>query len=206
MDKATARIRRRYDRISGVYDVMERMMGSQNEPWRRELINKIHGSEVLEVGVGTGRNLDLYPKGLQVTGIDLSPGMLRKARLKLEQLGRFDVYLLEADVQALPFENDAFDTVLTSCVFCSVPNPLRGLAEIGRVLRRDGRLIMLEHVLSCKPVIRQAMHLINPAVARIMGANINRETGRTLRSAGFKVIEEKNLWSDIMKLFVAQHP
>lgn len=204
MDKETKRVRRRYDRISGMYDAMERMMGRADDEWRTILLQRIEGKDVLEVGVGTGRNLSLYPSGVHVTGIDFSSKMLNRARRKLESLKRTDIRLVEADVQALPFEDQSFDTVLTSCVFCSVPDPVRGLKEIRRVLRAIGRLVMLEHVLSCKPGLRQLMHIANPLVRRIVGANINRNTRANLEAAGFTVMEEENLWLDIMKLFVAR--
>lgn len=204
MDKETKRVRRRYDRISCMYDAMERMMGRADDEWRTILLQRIEGKDVLEVGVGTGRNLSLYPSGVHVTGIDFSSKMLNRARRKLESLKRTDIRLVEADVQALHFEDQSFDTVLTSCVFCSVPDPVRGLKEIRRVLRASGRLVMLEHVLSCKLGLRQLMHIANPLVRRIVGANINRNTRANLEAAGFTVMEEENLWLDIMKLFVAR--
>lgn len=203
-DRHSELIRKRYDRISAVYDAMERMMGSREAEWRQRLMSKIEGRDVLEVGVGTGRNFPLYPKGLRVTAIDFSSGMLRRAQAKLDRLDRSDITLLGADVQDLPFGARSFDTVITTCVFCSVPDPIQGLKEIARVLRPTGRLVMLEHVLSCKFGLGQAMHLVNPIVRSIVGANINRETRSNLLRAYFKVVEEHDLWLDIMKLFVAR--
>lgn len=203
-DKETQRVRTRYDRISGMYGVMEQIMGRADGKWRTMWLQRIAGKEVLEVGVGTGRSLPFYPTTVRVTGIDFSPRMLERARRKLEPLQRTDIRLVEADVQALPFADESFDTVLTSCVFCSVPNPKQGLREIRRVLRKSGRLVMLEHVLSCKPGLRQLMHIANPLVRRMVGANINRDTRTNIEAAGFTIIEEENLWLDVMMLFVAR--
>lgn len=203
MDRATELTRRRYNRISGLYDVMDRMMGDKEDEWRLGLLSTIEGQDILEVGVGTGRNLALYPDGLRVTAIDFSSGMLQRAQARLQRLKRTNIQLVEADVQRLPFDAHSFDTAVTSCVFCSVPDPVRGLEEIHRVLRPSGKLVMLEHVLSCKPVLRQAMRAANPLVRSIVGANINRQTRINLERAGFHIIEEHNLWLDIMKLFVA---
>lgn len=127
--------------------------------------------------------------------------MLRHARRVVEQHDS-RIELLEMDVQSLEFPDDTSNTVLTTCVFCSVPKPIMGLKEIHRVLKPDGQLLMLEHVLSCKVGVRQIMNVINPLVVGTMGANINRETKRNLQEAQFRV-EEEDLWLDILKLFVA---
>lgn len=195
-------IKRRYNRLSRFYNIMERGMSSGSNRWRNKLFSKIKGPKVLEVGVGTGANLPHYPRNLEITGIDFSPGMLQHARQVAEQLD-FPVELLEMDVQSLAFADGTFDTVLTSCVFCSVPDPIMGLKEIHRVLRPNGQLIMLEHVLSCRFGMRQIMNLMNPLVVTLMGANINRETKFNLQEAGFSV-EEEDLWFDILKMFVAR--
>src|SRR5690625_4698389 len=110
MDRATELTRRRYNRISGLYDVMDRMMGDKEDEWRLGLRSKIEGQDVLEVGVGTGRNLALYPDGLRVTAIDFSSGMLQRAQARLQRLNRPNIQLVEADVQRLPFDTHSFDT------------------------------------------------------------------------------------------------
>ena len=201
MDR-TSTIKKRYDRISRIYGLMDRSMGSAANKWRSKLFSMVQGPKVLEVGVGTGANLPYYPGDLKVTGIDFSPGMLHYAREKAQQLGS-PVELLEMNVESLEFPDNTFDTVLTTCVFCSVPNAVKGLQEIHRVLQPEGRLVMLEHVLSRRPGIRQLMNILNPVTAAVSGANINRETGSNLEKAGFYV-EEEDLWLDILKLFQAR--
>jgi ubiquinone/menaquinone biosynthesis C-methylase UbiE len=103
------------------------------------------------------------------------------------------------DVQQLDFPDDAFDTVITTCVFCSVPDPIKGLQEIRRVCKKDGQIIMLEHVRSKNLVIGTMMDILNPLVVRIVGANINRNTIENLKHAGLKVEMEKDLMADIVK-------
>lgn len=202
MDR-TEVIRRRYNRISRVYDFMEKVMETGRfRNWRQQLMSYVKGPAVLEVGVGTGASFPYYPEGVRVTAIDFSPGMLARARAKAERLG-ISVQLELMDVQQLAFADNSFDNVITSCVFCSVPDALRGLKEIHRVLKPTGELLMIEHVLSSKPIVRQVMQLVNPLVVGAYGANINRETGRTLRDAGFKV-REQDLWFDIVKFFRAR--
>ena len=105
------------------------------------------------------------------------------------------------DVQYLPFKDEAFDTIFTSLVFCSVHNPVMGLCEVRRVLKKDGRLLMIEHVKSENKVIGYVMEKLNPLVAKF--DNINRETVNNLEMAGFKVKQEENLAYDIVKAIVA---
>ncbi len=201
--RATDLTRRRYDRNARFYDFMER--GGSMDRWRERLWPRVRGPRVLEVGVGTGRNLAFYPRGVQVTGVDLSPRMLERARRKAAQLG-LEVDLREADAQALPFPDASFDTVVATCVFCSVPDPVLGLRELRRVLVPGGQLLTLDHVLSSRPGLRQAMHLANPLVVRLTGANIDRETVANVRQAGFEDVQVEDLWLDVMKLIEARAP
>lgn len=204
LDKATRLTRRRYDRVSAVYDRLESLMEKRAfGGWREQLWHQVEGREILEVGVGTGKNFPYYPPGAAVTAIDLSPGMLRRARDRARRLGT-NVELREMDVQRLVFPDASFDAAVATFVFCSVPYPVAGLKEIFRVLRPGARLYLLEHVLSQKRVIRQTMRALNPVVVRIHGANIDRETATNIRAAGFVLEQETNLWSDIVKLFVAR--
>lgn len=205
-DQATETTRRRYNRLSRGYDLMEWAVERRAfESYRRRLWPLVEGPRILEVGVGTGKNIPYYPAGAAVTGIDLSPGMLAKARRLAAGLGS-SVELREMDVQELDFPEATFDTALTSFVFCSVPDPIRGLREIRRVLRPGGQLLMLEHVLSGNPVLSRAMRIANPVVLRLMGANIHRRTRMNIEAAGFHVEEETDLWLDIVKLFQARSP
>lgn len=203
--QATERTRRRYDRISRTYNLMEwaverRAFGN----WRPLLWDLVEGPRVLEVGVGTGKNLPYYPPEADVTAIDLSPGMLAHARRLAVETGS-NVELHEMDVQHLDMPDDSFDTVVTTFVFCSVPDPVLGLREIARVLRPGGRLLMLEHVLTMNPILGGMMRLANPMVVRMMGANITRRTRNNIEAAGFQIERETDLWLDVVKLFQARH-
>ena len=134
-----------------------------------------------------------------------SPRMLEQARTHAAQ-HHIGVDLREADVQALPFPNASFDTVIATCVFCSVPDPLLGLCELRRVLVPGGQLLLLEHVLSHRPLLRRVMNLLNPLVVRRMGANVNRQTIENVRRAGFAEVQVEDLWLDIVKRIEARTP
>ncbi|MFH1002531.1 MAG: class I SAM-dependent methyltransferase, partial [Chloroflexota bacterium] len=137
-DNTTEIIRKRYDRNAGGYDLSELLLEAMGfHRWRRLLWSKVEGSRILEVGVGTGKNFPYYPPGAEITAVDFSDKMLHRAR---EKAGRqmVNVRLQQMDVQQLDFADDSFDTVVASFVFCSVPDPVRGLKEVARVCRPGG--------------------------------------------------------------------
>lgn len=200
MKSDNEKIQNRYNRISKVYDFLEKPMDSMSMgKWNKELFKRIEGKEVLEVGVGTGKNLLMYPENLNITGIDFSNKMLEIAKDKVKD--KKNIKLIEMDAQAMEFEDNTFDTVITSCVFCSVPDPVSGLKEIRRVCKANGKIIMLEHMRSNNKVAGKFMDIVNFIPLNIWGANINRETMDNLIKAGFNEedIESQNVWSDIVK-------
>lgn len=195
---ANTQTQKRYDRIAKYYDWLESLMEKGlMEKWRQNVWQLAKG-KILEVGVGTGRNIPFYPEHCQIIAIDFSQKMLERAAKKATLLHK-QVDLRFMDVQNLQFADHTFDTIITTCVFCSVPDPIAGLKEIRRVCKPHGQIIMLEHVRSEKPLIGRLMDLFNPIVVRMIGANINRNTVANLRNAGIKVEYEQNLMSDIVK-------
>lgn len=197
----TITARRRYDRAARRYDVMTWPMEVlAMDRYRARLIDQVQGPRVLEVGVGTGRNLPLYADAVHVDAIDFSPAMLERAR---RRPGRPNVELQLMDVEQLQWPAESFDTVVSTCVFCSVPHPLRGLAEIRRVLRAGGRALFLEHMRPGAAWLAAVFDWLDPLVSR-SGPHINRRTMDTIRAAGFVVEREDNLMSDILKLVVAR--
>jgi len=203
-ERRTDLTRRRYDRVAPVYDLMESFLERRFRAWRRELWRRVDaGTRVLEVGVGTGKNLAVHPFESIVTGIDLSPKMLARAQRRARRLGS-QTRLELADVQALPFADGSFDVVVATFVFCSVPDPARGLQEVRRVLRPDGRLLLLEHVLSERRALRAVMRLFDPLTVRISGAHIARETVLNVRAAGFDDLRVADLSLDVVKRIEAR--
>ena len=199
----TEKIRARYDRISPYYDLMELLLEKLGFfRWRRKVFDSLDGDTILEVGVGTGKNLDFYPVGKPIAAIDFSPGMLSRARRKAEEK-RLNVDLVEMDVQDLQFDDQSFDTILATFVFCSVPDPIRGLQEVKRVCKRGGKIILLEHVRPGSTLLGKIFDVLNPITVKLMGVNINRNTVENMKRAGLNVLEEKNLFRDVVKLVVA---
>lgn len=194
------KIKKRYNRVSFIYDSMDKMI---NERWRKDLLSDTKG-KVLEAGIGTGANLEYYPKTISsLTGIDFSPRMLKLAKTKIENKEYpFVVELFEEDIQDLPFADDEFDSIVSTCVFCSVPDPIKGLTELRRVCKPTGKIYMLEHMRSENELIGVMMDVVNPLVVNLWGANINRKTMENIEQAGLKVAENDQLMGTIMRRLV----
>jgi len=153
--------------------------------------------------LGTGANFSFYPPDCQVTAIDFSPRMLARAKQKL-YLARAPVTLLEMDVQQLDFPAASFDTVVATFVFCSVPDPVRGLQEVRRVCHPEGKIVLLEHVRSENGLFGPLMDLLNPLIVYLIGSNINRRTVENVKKAGIKLERVENLAGKIVKLIVGR--
>jgi phosphatidylethanolamine/phosphatidyl-N-methylethanolamine N-methyltransferase len=143
-----------YRRYAGFYDAL---FGPVLQPGRKAVIEALHcrpGERVLEVGVGTGLSLDLYPADVRVTGIDVSREMLEKARRRVakRQLAHVEA-LLEMDAEAMSFAAQSFDKIVAMYVLPVVPNPGRLLAELHRVCKPTGEIYLVNHVRSDNPVI-----------------------------------------------------
>ena len=151
---------------------------------RRALLARARG-RVLEIGAGTGLNLDHY--GPEVTDLVLTePAEPMARRLREKLSGRREV--VEVGAEQLPFEDDSFDTVVSTLVLCTVRDQERAIAEIRRVLKPDGRLLLLEHVRSSNPkTAKWQDRLHRPWRAFGAGCNCNRDTAAALARGGFEL-------------------
>jgi len=188
----------KYNRISEIYDLIESpveffLYGR----WREEALSNLSG-KVMEVGVGTGRNLKYYPSRCAVTGIDNSEGMLEKARKKAKDMR--NITLLLMDAEHLEFSDNSFDYVVSTFVLCSIPDPVKALKEMRRVLKPSGELIALEHMRSSSHLIARIEDLINPIMFLLIGDDMTRDTVGNIKKAEFTIKEEKNLaFKDVFK-------
>src|ERR687898_2974499 len=190
-----------YDKLAKVYDLI---FGPTLHPGRLQAIQRmgITGEDrVLEVGVGTGINLSLYPRDSAVTGIDFSSSMLEKAR---ERAARKDVpralRLLQMDAADLKFADDSFDIVYAPYLISVVPDPVKVAQEMRRVCRPGGRIVFLNHFLSPNPILSRVERLLSPATIHI-GFKADLDLPAFLAQADLKPVSiEKVNWPKIWSL------
>lgn len=203
MHAESEKVKKRYNRLAPFFDTLESFLEGRLFKSRRKILwSKVEGLHILEVGVGTGKNFSYYPPETQVTAIDFSQDMLKEARKKRKR-EKIAVELVLMDVQSLCYADNSFDTVVASFVFCSVPMPIKGLQELFRVCKPGGQVILLEHVLSSNPVKAGIMKFFNPLVSLFFGANINRQTVKSVQSCGFETVTVDPASSDIVKIIQA---
>ena len=156
-----------YQNIAGLYDYT---YGPTLHPGRLEAIEKMAirpGKHVLEVGVGTGINLALYPKTCRVTGIDLSSKMLAKAQGRIDSKGLDHCEVTEMDATKMSFPADSFDVVYAPYVISVVPDPVAVAREMYRVCRPGGRVIILNHFKSANAFLGRIERAISPMTVHI---------------------------------------
>jgi ubiquinone/menaquinone biosynthesis C-methylase UbiE len=182
----TDRIRRLYEKEAPKYD---RQMGVFD--WAlfgggREWVCSQAQGDVLEIAVGTGRNLRHYPNRVNLTGVEFSPAMLEIARTRAKALGR-EIDLCVGDAQALDFPDASFDTVVSTLALCTIPDDRAAVSEVRRVLRPGGLFLLLEHVRSPVGTIRLGQRLLAPLALRFEGDHLLREPLEHLRAEGFEL-------------------
>lgn len=188
------------EHVPWLYDAMMSLFEKAGfSRWRRALVRGARG-RVLEVGSGTGRNLGLYPAGVRLVALEPDVEAVRKAR------GRAPgVPLVVASAEDLPFRDGAFDTVVSSLVFCSVDDPLRGLREVRRVLAQDGALRMLEHVRHPRGAVARVQDAVQPAWTWASGGcRPNRDTEALVEQAGFRIDPADRQATSLMRRFTAR--
>ena len=199
-----------YDGIAPTWDgrqglVERRLMG---EAMRASLAGHLTG-DVLEIGTGTGATLPfLDPKASAITSMtctDLSLGMLREAR-QTARSRDLPVSLVRMNAEGLAFADATFDTVTTSLTLCTVPDPARALGEMARVLRPEGRIVLLEHVRARNPLLALSQWALTPLQVRMLGCHLDRRTDRLVRELGFRVEHEETRFFGIFHLIVARPP
>lgn len=198
----------RYNFIAPLYNVMEwpieRLLFKR---WRKELWRQITGPQVLEIGVGTGKNFPYYPEEIQVTGIDISPGMLKRAKQLLSEKQKDHVILKEMDAQDMDFPDNHFDDVVATFVFCSVPDPILGLKDALRVTKPGGKLHLLEHMRADHAALGSVMDKLDSPIHYLIGVHIARKTVSNVKNAGWNIETVKDLTSNgIVKKIVATKP
>jgi ubiquinone/menaquinone biosynthesis C-methylase UbiE len=165
----------------------------------REWVCSRASGDVLEVAIGTGRNLPFYPPDVRITGIELSPAMLGIARRRARELG-IQAELHEGDAERLAFDDASFDTVVCALSLCTIPNDAKAIGEMARVLKPGGRLLLLDHIGSKWWPVWAVQRLLELATAR-NGEYMTRRPLPMLPAAGLEVVESEQLkWGSVERV------
>jgi ubiquinone/menaquinone biosynthesis C-methylase UbiE len=183
----------RYDRQMNFFD---RVLFTGGREW---ICSGAEG-DVLEIAVGSGRNLPVYPEGTRLTAIEFSPEMLKLAK---DRAGgeTLEVDLRPGDAQALEFDDESFDTVVCCLALCTIPDPAKAAREAHRVLRPGGTFRALEHVRSPALLVRGVQRAMDPLSVRFAGDHLVREPLEDLRPAGFEIEHlERSKWGIVERV------
>jgi phosphatidylethanolamine/phosphatidyl-N-methylethanolamine N-methyltransferase len=156
-----------YEKLANVYDLA---FGPSLNAGRVQAVRRMNirpGDAILEVGVGTGINATLYPRECPVTGVDLSESMLEKAQERLARKDIYNVRLMQMDAAQLKFPDESFDIVYAPYLISVVPDPVRVASEMGRVCRKGGRIVILNHFRSSSFLLSRVERLISPLTLHV---------------------------------------
>jgi ubiquinone/menaquinone biosynthesis C-methylase UbiE len=201
----TARWNRYWDKKSRSYDKEMRFFDKHLFGDSRFWACGQAGGNVLEVAVGTGLNLAAYPDNITLTGIDWSDAMLDIARRRAAQLGR-TATLQQADAHQLPFDDASFDTVICTFGLCAIPDHTRAVAEMARVLRPGGRLILVDHIESSSPVARTVQRFLEVFTVPLGGEHFLRRPLNQVQAAGFDIEQAQRFKLGLVERLVARKP
>jgi ubiquinone/menaquinone biosynthesis C-methylase UbiE len=191
----------RYERIAPFYDLLDLPFERKRYTALRPLMFEGLGGELLDAGIGTGRNCAYYPPGASVTGIDNSPAMLARAHRRCPAVaaaGR----LHRMDVTELKFPAASFDGAVATFLFCVLPEQLQTLAlrELGRVVRPGGLIRLLEYVRPRGTLRYYMSQLWTPWIAWAYGASFDRQTEKYIPAAGLELVESRYVVDDLVKM------
>jgi len=182
-------VRQIYDKLGANYDRWTRVMDSSGiNKFRKQLLERASG-RVLEVAVGTGKNLQFYPPGCDLTGVDLSPRMLEVANERATQQ-KLPFTPQIGNVEALTFPNESFDTVVCTLGLCTFPHPEQAVSEMRRVCKPSGQLLFLEHTRPQNPWVAFALDKLERFTIPRLGCHAGRNTLESVRLSGVMVTEE----------------
>ncbi len=199
------RWRRYWDKHAKSYDkqmqFFDRILFDDSRSW---VCSQAIG-DVLEVAIGTGLNLPFYPEHVRLTGIDLSPAMLEKARARASELSR-SADLSEADAHALPFPDASFDTVVCTFSLCGIPDEGLAIAEMKRVLKPHGHLLLADHIAGSRRAVRAIQRILEVVTVPLGGEHFLRRPLKLVEAEGFEIEHRERFKLGIVERLAARKP
>ena len=197
----------RYQRIASVYDLLDLPFERRRYRALRPLLFRGLAGRLLDAGIGTGRNCEFYPPHAIVSGIDISPAMLARARERCPTVaaaGR----LHQMDVTEMTFPSGSFDAAVATFLFCVLPDQLQvpALRELARVVKPGGIIRLLEYVRPTTTIRRLISRIWQPWIAWAYGASFDRHTEGHIPDAGLELVESRYVVDDLVKLLTARCP
>src|SRR5205809_4718194 len=197
----------RYERIAPFYDLLDLPFERRRYRALRPLLFRDLVGQLLDAGIGTGRNCEFYPPDATVSGIDTSPAMLARAHDRCPTLaagGR----LYQMDVTHLEFPRGSFDAAVATFLFCVLPNELQvpALRELARVVKPGGLIRLLEYVRPDGTIQRIMSRIWQPWIAWAYGASFDRHTEKHVPEAGLEIVERRYLVDELPKLITVRAP
>lgn len=198
-------LRQRYERIAPFYDLLDLPFEYGRYRSIRPLLFQGLSGRLLDAGVGTGRNMQFYPAGSEVVGLDLSPSMLKRAERR-RALSPASVQLMQMDISRLAFPNASFDAAVATFVFCTLPDELQlpSLRELGRVVRPQGTIRLLDYTRPRGHLRQMVTRLWEPWVGWAFGASFDRPTEQLISEAGLVLTSSHFIVDDLIRLTEAK--
>ncbi|QDI90473.1 class I SAM-dependent methyltransferase [Salicibibacter halophilus] len=189
---------RKFDRQAKIYEKKRRRKSESK--WREQLFSLARG-HTLELSVGAGANFPFYPENIDVTAVDFSPRMLEKAK---EADHNIPASFIQDDVEALDFEPDTFDTIVSSMSFCGYENPAHVLSLCHQWIKPGGHLLLMEHGLSTSTPLAQIQKSLDPLSVKVVGCHQNRSIQQLVEESPFTIERYERKWFGIFHLVWAR--
>lgn len=203
--RSRARWRRSWDRQAASYDrtmsFLDRVLFKDSREW---VCTQAQG-HTLEVAIGTGLNIPAYSGEVTLSGVDLSPAMLKVAQDRAFQQGR-EVVLQLSDAEQLPFADATFDAVVCTFSLCGIPEPATAVAEMSRVLKPGGLLLLADHVAAANLAVRGVQRLLELVTVPLEGEHFLGRPSQLVREAGFHIEAVQRFNLGIVERLAARKP
>ncbi|GGE23526.1 methyltransferase type 11 [Marinithermofilum abyssi] len=191
---------KKFDRQAPIYEKMRRK--KRLSQWRSRLIGAARG-KVLELAIGAGTNFPFYPSGVEVTAVDFSPEMIKRAKTAAQEYS-LDVEFLRADVEELSFPPDSFDTVISTCSLCGYDDPVSVLNHMNRWCKKDGRILLMEHGISSNAALAAMQKMLDPVAYKVVGCHQKRDMMKMIEESGVIVDKAEHYMAGVVHLVWAQ--